>query len=84
MAVMPVSLKLSLRLDSGSTSTRPSLPRLTTALEPLAVVTVLSPSQDVTGLHVRLGGALLDAGWETGSGATSVHIDTSRPAVKAR
>src|SRR5215212_6469042 len=42
MALTPVSLKLSLRLDSGKTSTRPSLPRLTTALEPLAVVTVLS------------------------------------------
>jgi hypothetical protein len=36
------SLKVSLRLDSGITSTRPSLPRLTTALEPFAVVTVLS------------------------------------------
>jgi hypothetical protein len=42
MAVTPVSVKLSLRLDSGNTSTLPSLPRLTTALEPLAVVTVLS------------------------------------------
>ena len=32
----PVSVKLSFRLDSGNTSTRPSLPRLTTALLTLA------------------------------------------------
>jgi hypothetical protein len=42
MPVTPVSLKLSFRLEFGSTSTRPSLPRLTTALEFAAVVTVLS------------------------------------------
>ena len=42
MPVTPVSLKLSLRLEFGRTSTRPSLPRLTTALEFCAVVTVLS------------------------------------------
>src|SRR3712207_608406 len=42
MPVTPDSLKLSLRLEFGSTSTRPSLPRLTTALEFCPVVIVLS------------------------------------------
>src|SRR4028119_780142 len=42
MPVTLLSVKLSLMVDSGKTSTRPSLPKLTTALEPLAVVTVLS------------------------------------------
>ena len=50
---------------------------------PMAVVTVLSPagdiSGDISGLHVRLRGDELDAGWRSGSEAVSVHIDTRRP-----
>src|ERR1051325_7748419 len=42
MPLTPVSVKVSLRLELGSSSTRPSLPRLTTALEFCAVVMVLS------------------------------------------
>src|SRR5438477_4631322 len=42
MPLTPLSVKLSLRLEFGSNSTRPSLPRLTTALEFCAVVIVLS------------------------------------------
>ena len=47
MQVTLPSVKLSLTDDSGKTSTRPSLPRLTTALEPFAVVTVLSETMVV-------------------------------------
>src|ERR1043165_8980802 len=42
MPLSPVLVKLSLRLEFGRSSTRPSLPRLTTALEFCEVVMVLS------------------------------------------
>jgi hypothetical protein len=42
MPLTPESVKLSFRLEFGSSSTRPSFPRLTTALEFCPVVTVLS------------------------------------------